>query len=57
MDLDGLGLIWSEFVMINENSRGEGGLAEMRGKIHLLEKNTKGNQPPAKIYQKRGLKK
>ena len=38
MNFDALGVIWNEFVMINENSRGEGELAEMWGKYRLLEK-------------------
>ena len=36
MILDDFGMIWSEFVMINEISRG--GLAEMKGKFVFIRK-------------------
>ena len=38
MNLNEFRVIWSELVMINEISRGEGGLAEMRG-ISFIRKN------------------
>ena len=40
MILHDFGMIWSKILMINEISRG-GGLTEMKGKFHLLEKRQK----------------